>query len=136
MIDLIGWKEGESSMLEFKFKSESGIKQVKNINDKRFDALFVSFSLDSPDALLENKVNFKKSGYVVVDNGYQSGNYENRFWLFKIINGKLVNERAHYISLNLENKLKINRFLFKYLKKLKYSGYNDDDLNQIKLSVA
>lgn len=104
------------------------VKPVKGTN------ILISFSLDSPDVVLENDVKLSGDGYIIIDNGYQAGNYDNRFRRFKIRNGKVI---GRGVSVDVSDNIRcaIDKILYPYLNKLKYSGYNDDDLAKIKNSV-
>ena len=90
--------------------------------------------MDSPDDVLENDFKLSGNGYIIIDNGYQAGNYDNRFRRFKIRNGKVI---GHGVSVDVPDNIKhdIDKILHPYLNKLKYSGYNYDDLARIKNSV-
>lgn len=90
--------------------------------------------MDSPDIVLKNDAKLSRDGYIIIDNGYQAGNYDNRFRRFKIRNGKVIG-RGEFVDAPDNIKRDIDKILYPYLNKLKYSGYNHDDLARIKNSV-
>lgn len=112
--------------------TDNAVKKVGGLTDDRFDYLFVSFSLDSPLATLKNRVVFKGSGKVVVDNGYQSGDTDNRFCLFAVKNGRIEKDDPRWISLMDNDKITVDRFLSDQdLTMFMYCGYNHDFLDKL-----
>jgi len=108
-----------------------------DIDDNRFDNVYISFSFDAPYYALENNVQFTpdSNGKVLIDSGYRNGNKDNRFAAFIVKNGEVDRNSQKTITLYKNDKIRdaSNIVLSKYTTALEYSGFNE---TQVKLLLA